>query len=117
MAIQFDLPLARWEDGILTVALDPPTPIAGWDLRFKVQKRFGIASGLIEKVSSSGFVGGQSGITVVNSGAGVINIAINKPDTSGLAFGNYACSVQRVNSGFQTALSQGFLILYPDIGD
>lgn len=116
MAIQFDMPLARWEDGILTVELTPPTPIGGWDIRFKVQKRFGIASGLIQKSAASGFVAGQSGITFVNSGTGIINIAIQKPDTSGLDFGNYAVSIQRVNSGFQTALSQGFLILYPDVG-
>lgn len=117
MAIQFDMPLAKFEDGILTVSLSPPTAIGGWDIRFHSQKRFGtITSGAVIKSCSSGFGAGQSGITVVNSGQGIMNIRINEANTSGWEFGNYAATVQRFSSGFRTVLSQGFLILYPNIG-
>lgn len=115
MPILFDMPLVKFEDGILTVALNPPTAIGGWDIEFRVQKRFGQSSGLIIKQAMSGYITGQSGITFVNSGNGTIDINVNQPDTSGLEFGNYAASVRRMNSGSRSVLSQGFLVLYPDV--
>lgn len=116
MSIQFDMPLAKWEDGILTITLTPPQPIGGWDIRFHAQKRFGeVTSGAVVKSCASGFGGGQSGITIVNSGQGILNIRINEVNTSGWDFGNYAATVQRFNSG-RTLLSQGYLVLLPNIG-
>ncbi len=115
MAIPINFSLIRGEDAILNVNLNPPTPIGGWNLQFRVNKRFGSCSGLIFKNSASGF-NGVSGITITNSGQGMFQIGINSVDTSGFQFGNYSFSTTRLDSGNVTVLNTGFLVLLPSIG-
>lgn len=115
MAVLTDFSLARYEDGILTISMAPPVAIGAWDIRFRVQKRFGGTSGLITKSITSGF-NGSSGITITNSGQGQFNVAINSRDTSGLEYGNYAFSTERFESGSRTILSEGYLQLMPGVG-
>lgn len=114
MATQVDFSVVRYADGTLSVNIAPATSIAGWALRFEAQHRAGGLSGLITKVSASGYGGGQSGITVTDSGNGRFNIAINGIDTSGLDPGSYSYSVQRTDSGSRTMISEGFLNILPD---
>ena len=110
MPVYADWSLVRYEDGTLTITLVPQVNIAGWNMRFLVQHRFGGTSGLIEKNVASGY-SASSGITVNNSGNGVLSVAIRGADTSGMEFGNYAYTLERMDSGFRTVLSEGYLQL------
>lgn len=104
--------LSKYTDGTITIGIDPPTAIGGWDLRFKMTKEFNGVSGLVNKYVSSG-LNAASGMSIVSSGDGVISIDINKADTSGLDYGNYAFVVDRYSSGFSTIVSNGYVILTP----
>jgi len=106
----------RSEDLTVAVAMQPPTDISTWSFQFQVLARLGGSSGLITKSFASGYMGGQSGITVVNSGQGVFNIGINSPETSGWDSKNYAYQGRRMNSGSQNVISEGYLIVLPGIG-
>jgi hypothetical protein len=112
MPILADFTLCRYEDGSLVVSLAPGTNIGGWSMRFALQHRFGGISGIIEKWMASGYYG-VSGMNINNSGQGVFNIGVNSADTSGLDFGNYAYTVERLDSGFRTILTEGYLQLTP----
>lgn len=111
MPIYADFPLSKYTDGILTIKLTPAAAVGLWDLRFRVCKRAGGESGLINKYYASGFAG--SGITLQNSGQGIINIRLDSADTSGLPLGNYYASVTRWSSGSVTTLTEGFIVLTP----
>lgn len=112
--VQTDFSIARLEQGTLTVTLTPPTNVNGWDTLFQVKKYFGGESGLINAYAASGY-NGVSGIAVANAGNGVFNITIPSPATSGWNYGNYTYGFSRTNSGFQTVLSQGLMLVNPSI--
>lgn len=105
--------LVQYSDGILTIGMQPATAIGGWSLLFQVSKRFDSSSGLITKSVASGYGGGQSGITVTNSGLGQFNVRFNSVDTSGLDAGLYAFSCTRTDSGFVTPTNKGWFVLLP----
>lgn len=113
MAVKVDVSIARNEDAVLAITMAPPVNIAGWNIRFRAQHRFGGLSGFITKSAASGFGGGQSGITIANSGTGAFNVRLNSPDTSGQEYGAYAYTAERMDSGFRTVLTEGYLILSP----
>lgn len=100
----------KFEDGTLTITMAPPVPIGGLDLEFFVTKRFGGDNKLIRKLSSSGY-NGVSGITIISSGEGRINVTIDSPDTSGLTIGNYATQAVVTTSGRYKKITEGFMIL------
>lgn len=107
-----DFNLYKYEDGLLTVPLRPPAAVGGWDIRFTVTLRQGAdSSGLIVKSVASGYGGGASGISVLNSGQGVLQVTIRAQDTSGLQPGPYAFAIERLDSGSRTPLTRGFLLL------
>lgn len=110
MPIIADYTIVRGEDGAINLDMTPPTAIGGWDVRFYCTKRFGGVSGLITKSVASGY-NGASGITVTNSGQGQMRINLNSADTSGLDIGNYSYKVERLNSGFVSCLSQGYMLV------
>ena len=103
-----DFPLASFEDGLLNIALSPPTPIGGWSLQYQEAKCFSAFSGLVLKTCASGFGGGVSGITVTDSGAGRVSIRLYRSETSGRVDGNYAWRLMRMDSGFSTNLAEGY---------
>ena len=115
MAVQVDFAIARFDDGVLVLALEPPEPVGGWQVQFTQWRRFPYntsgapVSGLITKSCASGYGGGQSGITVTNSGAGIFSITLFATDISGeIDQGNYAYRVERLDSGYRSVLSEGF---------
>jgi hypothetical protein len=112
MPIIANFTLARLEDGVLTIGLEPPAAIGGWNLQLTCMKRFGGQTPLFLKSCASGF-NGVSGITVVNSGQGIFNIPINSVDTSGSEYGNYATFIERLDSGFRTVIDEGYLTVNP----
>lgn len=100
-------------DGLLNIELQPPTAIGGWSIQFQVSDRFDSMSGSIIKSCASGYGGGQSGITVTNSGQGQFQTRIYAGETSGWNPGLYAMAATRTDSGFVTPLSKGWLTLLP----
>jgi len=107
MAVITDYSLALSEKGVLTIEMIPPTAIGGWSLDFYLTKRFGSQTYLIHNSVASGY-NGASGITIVNSGAGIMNIVNLAINMSGQQPGNFAWSLQRTNSGFQTEVAKGY---------
>ncbi len=112
MPIFGNFSLTLMEAGNVRVGINPPVPIGGMTLQFQVLKRFGGGSGLIIKNVSSG-LNALSGITITDSGIGTMNIGIKASDTSGWDYGLYTYSVNRLDSGFQTCLAEGFFSVTP----
>lgn len=104
--------ICRLNDGALTVQLVQPTAIGGWSLRTDFSHRLN-GTPFVSKYLSSGQVNGTSGITVMNSGAGVFKTEIDPKDTSGIDYCNVAYNVVRTDSGFYTTIAQGYEVLYP----
>jgi len=115
MPIEANFQSAKYEDGVLTIGTTPPTAIGGWEIQLTVNKRMGGDSNYIVLTTSSGF-NGTSGITITNSGNGTYRANFNSVYTSGLEFGNYAYTVERLSSGSRTLLVQGFFTVTPNRG-
>src|SRR5271166_2345382 len=111
MPTQSDWTIYQYADGTLTVSLAPAANIGGWSLRCQVVNRFGGVTTIVTKTASSGYGGGQSGITVTNSGQGVINVALNSVDLSGQNPGQYCYEISRMDSGSRTPLANGYINL------
>ena len=78
-------------------------------MRRRFQLISGSVSGLITKSTASGYGGGVSGITITNSGEGRFNIALFRTDLSGdWDNGAYAFTVERLDSGRQSTIVQGY---------
>lgn len=106
-----DFSFPRYSDAIILLEMSPPEPVGGHSIEFAVYKRIGPdSSGLIVKSVASGF-NGASGITITDSGIGVMETNINSQDTSGLQAGNYEFTFNRLDSGLSTALAMGSIIL------
>lgn len=113
MPILVDFAWAKYNDGVLVIQMSPPVAVGGWDVRFRVMKRFGATSGVMpDKYASSGY-SNVSGVAVVNSGQGIFQLSLNSTDTSGLEWGNYACVFDRTTSGSFTTLEEGYMTLVP----
>ena len=104
--------LSPGQDATLTIPLSPPTAVGGEQYKFLMTKRFGGGSGLVECYVNSGY-NGVSGMSVVNSGQGQFQITFPGLNTSGLEFGNYACTIFRTKSGFFTPVSDFYITLGP----
>lgn len=113
MPVLADFKFSRYTDGLLTLSVEPPTPIAGWSVEMNVQRNFGGVSGVMPTKSYASGYWGVSGIAILNSGAGIMQIKIDASDTSGLEYGNYAGQIVRVDSGSRTILSEGYLMVVP----
>ena len=101
-------------DLTLVVAMEPPTDVSSWSYQWQMGNRFGWTSGLVTKSFASGYMAGQSGITVTNSGQGIFNVQLNAIDTSGFDFKPYAYRGMRTNSGNVATLTEGFCLALPD---
>lgn len=111
-----DFAMTQLEDFPLNVGVAPPTPVGGWNVRFQVLKRAGGTSGLVVLTCASGYGGGQSGITVTNSGHGQFQALIPSRMTSGLDAGSYYHDFTRLDSGSRTCIVQGTMLLLPQGG-
>lgn len=115
MAVIADFTLPLQNNGILTVPMTPPTAVGGWSLTFVMNRNYGmpLTSGLVTKSCASGYGNGVSGITVINSGQGIVQVAFNPAEVSGLPFGNYACRMERTDPGLETTIYEGFRLGVP----
>lgn len=105
MPVNQNFTLALAENGNATLGLQPPTNIGGWSLHFQMCKRQG-GEAIINKYLASGF-SGVSGMTIINSGQGVMRIDFNPLEVSGQIPGNYYYCVDRTTSGFYTRVIEG----------
>lgn len=112
MPIQVDAPFVRFDDGLLIVSLQPPTPIGGQNYQFECMGRFGGASGRIIKSMASGRYN-VSGMNIVDSGQGRMSVTIDSVNTSGFQYGNYAFTIQRLDSGNRSTVTEGYLMVNP----
>lgn len=111
-----DFAVVRQTQAVITINLTPPVSITGWNLQLQVGKRFDWSSGLITKSLASGFIAGQSGLSIVDATVGILNASFAAGDTSGWDFGNYAYELSRLGSGVQGSLTQGFISILPTKG-
>ncbi len=102
--------LYKEQDAVVGVAIEPATPIGGWSLRFRVKTHSDSTSGVIEKFVSSG-LNNLSGINVTDSGQGTIAVDITSADTSGLKPRTYFYELRRTDSGEESPLTKGQLLL------
>ena len=107
MAIVTDYSLSLTERGVLTIEMIPPTSVGGWSLDFYLTKRFGSQENIIHNSVASGY-NGASGITITNSGAGIMNVVNLPASMSGKLPGNYAWTLRRTDSGHQTEIATGY---------
>ena len=116
MPVYGNFELTKGTDGDLLIELSPPIDVGGWTVRFTISKRFNASSGVIvDRWASSGYGGGQSGITVTDSGVGRFTITAPTPEEfSGRDAGNYAMQFSRTDSGSRTPLSQGLILMGPN---
>ena len=112
MPVFTEFAVTRATDTTLTMALQNPTNISGWSIKFEVQHRFGGTSGLITKSCASGY-NNVSGLNVTNGAQGVMQISIGATDMSGLPYGNYSYTIVRTTSGQVTPLAGGYILLNP----
>lgn len=105
--------LCRLEDGTLVVNLTPPGRIDNMTIRYLETKRFGQqTSGYVEKWYASGY-NTVSGISIINSGEGVMRITMDSVETSGREYGNYSFRVERMDSGYRTVIAEGYRMVNP----
>ncbi len=116
MAIVVDFAMTQLEDFPLSIGVAPPTPVGGWEVRLQVLRRAGGSSGLIVLSCASGYGGGQSGITVTDSGGGRFQALIPSQMTSGLDPDAYSFDFQRLDSGSRTCIAMGTMLLLPQGG-
>lgn len=111
-----DINLAQYADGVITIAMTPPVAVGGWSVKFTMARRFSSDSGICFRYGASGFGGGESGVTVLDSGLGRFRVKAPSPEeTSGLEPGNFAIQFERTDSGSRTVLSQGYEVMTPNV--
>jgi len=103
MTVFANFALGKREDASLRVQLQNVTDTNAWNVQLTVARRFG-GSGFLSKNPFS------------NDSLGEFRFAINAVDTSGLAFGNYAYEVTRIDTGGRIILTQGYIFLLPNVG-
>ena len=99
-----------YENGNITLGLNPPVPIGGMTLQFSMYKRYGTIS-LVTKSMSSGYYN-VSGMNVLNSGQGILQIQLNPQEVSGFDQGAYFYQVKRTDSGSATIMAEGYRLLF-----
>lgn len=110
MPIKSEFTLTHGEDALLTFAMTPPVAIGGWPVEFYALHRLGGDSRIFTKSMSSGFYN-VSGMTIANSGQGIMSISVKSSDTSGIDPGVYVFASDRLSSGSVTRLADGYLII------
>lgn len=107
-----DIPLTTNEDGTYRIGIAPPIPIGGFSLQFDLMKRYG-GTPIISLYTASG-LDGTSGLTIANSGQGIVDIPIHlRSYLSGRDWGNYPYVLRRTDSGQATNFTEGVLVYQP----
>lgn len=89
--------------------MTPPTPIGGWSLQY-IQSFRPDGDPFIVKNMASGYYG-VSGMSIINSGAGIMQVQLGPPEMSGYDPGAYFWRITRLDSGFVTDIGQGYRLV------
>lgn len=110
MPVIIDFQLGKFENGVLVVEMHPPTPIGGWGIQFDLCHRMG-GTAVVTKSCASGYGNGVSGITVISSGDGRLQVSLLPSEVSGLNAGNYYYRVFRTDSGVASDVTTGYRLM------
>src|SRR6188472_2239208 len=104
------LRLIRAQDLTLRFVMSPPRDITSWTATFEVEDKLA-GSAVITKTVGSG-------VTLADTGKGIIEVSLAKADTSALTVSSaltagkgYVWELKRTNAGFNVVLARGQLIL------
>jgi hypothetical protein len=103
VSVRTNFTLIRGQDVILEVKMTPPKSISGYSITFQVKDSIGGTSRITKTVGS--------GITVTNTGKGVIQISLAAANTSSLSIQSYVWDIRRTDSGYNRELAGGELNL------
>lgn len=116
MPLFSDFNIAEYSDGTITIPMSPPVNVGGMSVLFTVARRFLSDAPIALRSAATGFGGGQSGVTVLNSGEGVFKVTLPTPEEmSGRDPGNYACQLECIDSGRRGPLWQGYMVVGPNV--
>lgn len=108
------LRIIRAQDLTFKARMQPPQDISGWTLAFRVRDSLGGTS-VIYKTTAGG-------IAIDEAGQGTISISLARADTSSLtpskdlaAGKGYVWEIRRTDSGYETVLARGQLILEQEV--
>ena|SRR6266446_2969736 len=108
------LRIIRAQDLTLRASMNPPRDLTGWTIQFRIRDAVGGASSLLKTTAA--------GITIADAGRGILSISLARADTAsltpsnGLAAGKgYVWEVRRTDTGSETVLARGQLILEQEI--
>jgi hypothetical protein len=108
------LRLIRAQDLTLRCTLLPPRDITGWTVTFEVEDKLAGAAVITKTVGA--------GITLADTGKGILEVALAKADTSGLTVSSalaagkgYVWEIKRTNAGSNVVLARGQLILEQEV--
>jgi hypothetical protein len=107
MPAEQTLEFIRSQDLTLIGRFAQPRDITGWSITFQVRDSLGGTSRILKTVGA--------GITIKDAGRGVIEIALAKADTQGLAIQSYIWDIKRTTSGANVVLAMGQLILRQEV--
>lgn len=116
MAVFSNISLFRFEQKTQNITVSGGmSGMSGCAVAFSVRNRWDGESGLITKSLNSGFVTGESGLTIVNQVSGTIGITFVTADTSGLIAKNLTWDLTRTTSG-RLVTNAGYVNLLPPVG-
>ena len=114
MSLSQNIRMIRAQDLQLRFTMDRPTAITGWAVTWKMVDALGGTAKITKTVGA--------GVTLTDTGRGIITVALAKADTStlpvtsGLAKSKgYVWELTRTDSGYQTVLARGELILEQEV--
>lgn len=106
--------IIRAQDLTLRGYLSPPQDITGWTVTFEVEDKLAGAAVITKTVGS--------GITLTDTGKGILEVTLAKADTSGLTVSTslaagkgYVWEIKRTNAGNNLVLARGQLILEQEV--
>jgi hypothetical protein len=106
-----DFNVAEYADGLLKLTMTPSVNVGSKGVAFNLYERVGSPTPILTRSSSSGYGGGESGITVLDSGGGVFGIRAPTPEEmSGRDAGNFAYEFLFTDSGNRGPAAQGYCI-------
>jgi hypothetical protein len=112
MPIIVDWSRVHFDDGTVTIGIQPPVNLSGMGLRFNLMKRFEGISGIYQAFAGSGF-NNVSGINVTDAIDSYFQVFVPGIVLSGLNPIPLAYNVVRTDSGFHTELDAGYVLMQP----
>ena len=103
MSVRSNMAFKRGQDLKIRASMSPSKSVSGYSLTFTVKDSIGGTTRITKTVGS--------GITVINSGKGIVDISLGASDTSALSVQRYVWDIRRTDSGYNRELAGGELSL------